>query len=178
VKLAIGELLNPDQEFRKILYDVRFPTKEALYATYPETTYLPSRYRNAFATTIPVRRMILICKRIPWRIEVENPSGITYGDVLEHLYVNLQSDMGYAEWWISDDKKRKKVMEEVTKEATGKTRRDPSRGLSPKKVDWLSEHTWLQGIGKDEKLMDERAVPKKEREDTWTVVLTRPPERE
>jgi hypothetical protein len=120
--------------------------------------------------------MTLLCKHLPWKIEVTNPSGITYGDVLEHIYQNLQTAMTYGEWWIADDKKRNKVMEEVRSGKVGKTRREADGTHKVKKVDWLSDHTVLRGLGKDRKLIDERFIGEKDRETTWSIELMKPSE--
>jgi hypothetical protein len=154
-----------------IYYDVRLPPSKARLNGGKPKRLASSDYAAPVLTPRSPSRIRLICKQIPWPIDIQtnHPGGIKLADIFEELYEQLQKHVSSVEWFIVDDKKRAYVGEIMRRNsAFAKNPRPPTDGV--RRVDWLGEHTIVRGLEKDSRFIMERQVGK-EKMETWVLVI-------
>ncbi|KDQ21691.1 hypothetical protein BOTBODRAFT_89507, partial [Botryobasidium botryosum FD-172 SS1] len=120
-----------------VLWDVRFPPSAARLDT-DTPARLTARYASMPAVHPMQRRIHLVCKLLPWAIDVRNPDGVTCEDVLKAIHATLQETVTSPEWWIARKSMREKVQEAYRLNCTkgeGDGKRSTKDGI--KRVDWL-----------------------------------------
>jgi len=114
--------------------------------------------------------MNIVCKLLPWVIDVRNPDGVTCEDVLKAIHTTLLEAITSPEWWIARKSQREKVQEAYRVNCKdGDTKRNVKDGI--KRVDWLLDETWVLGLDKDQEFIDDRVYDKKLHPITWVLIM-------
>lgn len=140
-------------------------------------------------TSEPCQSIQLISPTFPWCIKLNNPSGITLGDLLEGLHEKLWKLLHESEYWAVTDEKRYEIIQAyqnnckaasmngsgtpgyggVTGAMLSKER--SIKGEPLRRIDWLTHRTILVGLERDEKFIADRISDKTKHAETWVVSL-------
>ncbi|KAG8984267.1 hypothetical protein FRB90_005432 [Tulasnella sp. 427] len=153
-----------------MIFDVRTKPSKA-YIPAPEGALPLTQYFNVPATQPLQRRLILISRHFDWRIVVENPNGVTIGDVLFRIRDSLNKIASKEEYGAVPEDVQAEILKAYQRNcnatSNGSKLRDLKEGL--KRVDWLGKRTLLAGIQKDEGYISRRIRNHSERPETYVV---------
>ncbi|KIO15529.1 hypothetical protein M407DRAFT_13253, partial [Tulasnella calospora MUT 4182] len=152
-----------------IVFDVRVKPSKA-YIPSTDGSALPlTEYFNVPATQPLQRRIQLISRYTGWRIVVENPKGVTIGDVLYRIRDSMNKIASKEEFnSVAEDAQAdilKAYQRNCSATSNGAKLRDLQEGL--KRVDWLGKRTLFAGIQKDEAYISRRIRSHSERAETF-----------
>jgi hypothetical protein len=148
--VVIHEYMSSDaltDESFTILHDVRDNIEEARLSNRRNTTEpreVPPEMLEQCITQPSTPILHLVCRLLPWVIVVENPMGVTCGDVIEKVQRSLwrEIDLEAREPQLSDEEKeRARCAYEVNCAYTRHHRRMVA-------LDVLGEHVVLRGLQK------------------------------
>ena len=117
-------------------------------------------------------------------ITVENPQGVTIGDVVEKVYASLQAPVSHSEWWIAAGKVQNRVKEawedNVAASAEGpygdkrSTVEVRERSDCVRRIDWVLSKVFWGGLVRDDTFLAERGLGfagQKHWEGAWVLNL-------
>jgi len=176
---AIHVLLAPSQmrlHQPHILYDVRYKADKCYMSAHPEAVKLPDEFADHPATNPPMPKVRLVCRDIPWRINVTNAKGVTLRDIIEAIHTEMDTPLTEGEWWIAQDEEREQVLKTYQENCSDEVPEGMKRKLEDgvKRVDWLGKKTMLMSISRsplDEEFIKARIPDKKAQAETWVIEL-------
>ncbi|KAG8954940.1 hypothetical protein FRC04_010424 [Tulasnella sp. 424] len=169
------QLLLYRQGVLNVIFDVRVEPSKA-YISSQDGTALPLTEYFHVPATQPLRRRIqLISRYFDWHIVVENPKGVTLGDILSRIRDSLNKNASKEEY----DAVPKDTQADIVKAyqrncsatSNGVKLRKLQEGL--KRVDWLGRLTLFAGMQKDEAYINGRIRSHSERAETYVVEFSR-----
>ncbi|KAG8909330.1 hypothetical protein FRC01_007007 [Tulasnella sp. 417] len=171
VDCYLHQLLLCRQGGFNIIFDVRIKPSKA-YIPSPDGTALPlTDYFNVPATQPLQRRIQLISRYTSWRIVVENPNGVTIGDVVYRIRDSMNKIASKEEFGAVPEDAQPEILKAYQRNCSatsnGAKLRDLQEGL--KRVDWLGKRTLFAGIQKDETYISRRIRSHSDRAETFVV---------
>ncbi|KAG8923986.1 hypothetical protein FRC00_005644 [Tulasnella sp. 408] len=171
VDCYLHQLLLCRQGGFNIINDVRVKPSKAYIPT-AEGTALPlTEYFKVPATQPLQRRIQLISRYTGWRIVVENPNGVTIGDILYRIRDSMNKIASKEEFNSVPEDAQAEILKAYQRNCSatsnGVKLRDLQEGL--KRVDWLGKRTLFAGIQKDEAYISRRIRSHSERAETYVV---------
>jgi hypothetical protein len=164
--------LNPAYKaYTHLLYDVRHPPSDALSSS----PYSAPKELTPFETYSPVAgssttMLYLVSRYFPWVITVQNPRGVTCGDLTSAVYYALNQPVTHDELTAFSEKDRQKVFESFYS-----NRSSDFGGLGPRasleRVDCLGAKTILCGLTEDPTLAASRMPDPRAQRRTLALVF-------
>ncbi|KAG8847830.1 hypothetical protein FRB96_001418 [Tulasnella sp. 330] len=156
VDLLVHSLLLPPPTSQRVVYDVRTHPMQAYIHSMPPFPLAP--HYSALATQPALQRIQLVSRIHPWTVVVENPMGVTIGDILYRVHASLNKTVAKEEYEaIKDGEAQARVLRAYKRNCT------PTPGLPPrtreeglKRIDFLTERTFFSGIQKDMEFLNSR----------------------
>lgn len=149
VDLLVHSLLLPPPTSQRVVYDVRTHPMQAYIHAMPPFPLAP--HYSALATQPALRRVQLVSRILPWTIVVENPMGVTIGDILYRVHASLNKTVAKEEYEaVRDGGAQARILQAYKRNCTstpGLPSRTREEGL--KRIDFLTERTFFSGIQKD-----------------------------
>lgn len=171
VDCFLHQLLLCRQGGLNVIFDVRVKPSKA-YIPSPDGNALPlTQYFHVPATQPLLRRVQLISRYFDWRIVVENPKGVTIGDVLYRIRDSLNKIASKEEFSSVPEDAQPEILKAYQRNCSatsnGAKLRELQEGL--KRVDWLGKRTLFAGIQKDEAYISRRIRSHSERAETFVI---------
>ena len=168
-----GLLLSRPSGAPALVFDVRGDASQAFIPTFPAPTSIASQL-TTIASKPALRRIQLLSPLLPWVITVENPNGVTVGDVLSRIQESLNRTAAKSEFDQVPQRDQATVLRAYQRNCTlGNRKRED--GL--KRIDWLGRKTLFAGIRKDERdelLIASRVKDAYSRSETFVLEFTSP----
>lgn len=156
VDLLVHSLLLPPPTSQRVVYDVRTHPMQAYIHAMPPFPLAP--HYSALATQPALRRVQLVSRILPWTIVVENPMGVTIGDILYRVHASLSKTVAKEEYEsVKDGSAQARILQAYKRNCTptpGLPSRTREEGL--KRIDFLTERTFFSGIQKDMEFLNSR----------------------
>ncbi|TDL20820.1 hypothetical protein BD410DRAFT_725144 [Rickenella mellea] len=146
-----------------LIWDLRLPPSTARAASHTHHI-VPPYYLSQPATSPPTPYIRIVSGVFPfdWRIDVQNPYGVTVGDVLDGISRGLRRGVTQREWAQTSRTQKARVADAFYARTlqSADPRREHSQGV--RRVDWLLKHTTFVGL-----------TPSPEMPYTWTLTTKR-----
>lgn len=117
------------------------------------------------ATHPAMQRVQLVSRHLPWTIVVENPNGVSFGDVLFRIQESLHKTVSKQEFESVDGAAQAEVLKAYQRNCSGSRKRED--GL--KRVDWLGKRVLFAGIQKDDRYISKRVADPFSRAETFVL---------
>ncbi|KAG8987758.1 hypothetical protein FRB94_002363 [Tulasnella sp. JGI-2019a] len=169
VDLLVHSLLLPPPTSQRVVYDVRANPMQAYIHSMPPFPLAP--HYAALATQPALRRIQLVSRILPWTIVVENPNGVTIGDILYRVHASLNKTVAKEDYEAVGDKHAQtRVLQAYKRNCTptpGLPARTREEGL--KRIDFLLDRTYFSGIQKDMAYLNARVTDPNMRNESFCL---------